>query len=165
MTRRRLPILAALLLGAFLPALWLVNARIPRPTHLGAHDGRLAPCPDSPNCVSSQSTRTESRVAPLPFSGPAESVPNRLKATLGRLPRTTLVREEPGYLHYEFRTLLCRYVDDVEFLVDGTAQVIHVRSASRLGYSDLGANRKRVETLRLLWQTDANGSPSMPRTP
>ena len=64
------------------------------------------------------------------------------------LDEANIVESSDGYLYAEFTSRLMRYVDDVEFLEDSTAGVIHVRSASRLGYSDLGANRKRIENIR-----------------
>lgn len=70
----------------------------------------------------------------------------RLKQVLARQPRTTIVTEAHNYLHVEFRSAILRFVDDVEFLVNDAA--IQVRSASRVGYSDFGVNRKRIETLR-----------------
>lgn len=69
---------------------------------------------------------------------------------MATLPRTRLVDEDDSYLHYEFTTLLLRFVDDVEFLFDETTKTIHFRSASRTGYSDLGVNRKRMEQVRTL---------------
>ncbi len=154
-TRRIRPFVVCVLVAAsLLPILWLVNARTPRPSGLGPSDGLLAPCPNSPNCVNSQSDPDRSRVEPMAFAGPQDAVIPRLKAMLTRIPRVTLVQENPGYLHYEFRTALFRFVDDVEFLVDGPAGVIHVRSASRLGYSDFGTNRRRVEAIRAMWQAE-----------
>jgi hypothetical protein len=54
----------------------------------------------------------------------------------------------PAYARYEFATPLLRDVDDVEFLLDAGERVIHVRSASRVGHADLGANRNRIERIR-----------------
>jgi len=136
--------------AAVLPVIWLINSRAPSPTRLGTTEGRLAACPDSPNCVSSQSDAAYSRIDPLPFTDSPESAHARLQSAIASIPRTRLVRKDDDYLHYEFRSLVCRFVDDIEFLVDRSAKVIHVRSASRLGYSDLGANRKRVELIRAL---------------
>ena len=73
-----------------------------------------------------------------------------LKAAIATLPRTKLVEEHESYLHYEFTSLLLRFVDDVEFLFDENTKTVHFRSASRLGYSDLGVNRKRMELVRAL---------------
>ena len=72
----------------------------------------------------------------------------RLKQVLLDEPRTTIVTEEGGHLHAETRSFLFRFIDDVEFMLDADNQVIHVRSASRTGYSDFGVNRRRVERLR-----------------
>lgn len=159
--RSRAWIVGGVLAGSLLPALWLLNARTQAPSGLGVHDGRLAACPDSPNCIHSQSLDSRARVEPLPYTGPAKAALARLKAHLSGQPRIRLIQESPGYLRYEFRTRLCRFVDDVEFLADEKAAVLHVRSASRLGYSDLGANRARVEALREWWQR-ASPSPEAP---
>ena len=119
-----------------------------RPMNLGVHDGRLAACPVSPNCVSSQSTDRDHAVAPFRFSGsPAEAMAN-LKKVLSDLPRASIVTATETYLHAEFTSALFRFVDDVEFWIDESAKTIHLRSASRVGSSDLGVNRKRVETIR-----------------
>lgn len=77
----------------------------------------------------------------------------RLIGILESLPQATIATREPNYLHVEFRSSLFGFVDDVEFLADEAANVIHVRSASRIGYSDGGTNRRRVEMLRALYQT------------
>lgn len=73
-----------------------------------------------------------------------------LKTVIAMLPRTKLVDEDASYLHYEFTSLLLRFVDDVEFLFDEATKTVHFRSASRMGYSDLGVNRKRMEQVRAL---------------
>lgn len=159
--RSRAWIVGGVLAGSLLPALWLINARTQAPSDLGVRDGRLAACPDSPNCVHSQTQDPRARVEPFPLRGPAEDALARLKTHLAGQPRTRLVQESPSYLRYEFRSRLCRFVDDVEFLADTKAAVLHVRSASRLGYSDLGANRARIESLRAWWQS-ANPSPEAP---
>lgn len=75
---------------------------------------------------------------------------HRLKDVIRSLPRTQLVEENEGYLHYEFTSLLLRFVDDVEFLFDEGTKTIHFRSASRTGYSDFGVNRRRMEEIRIL---------------
>ena len=135
-----------------LPAVLLVGCQGTRPANLGARDGRLLACPSSPNCVSSQAPDEGHRVAPLAYAGPIEGAMNRLRAIIRSLPRTAVVTDTGAYLHVEFTSALFRFVDDVEFLADGNAKVIHVRSASRLGTSDLGVNRKRVEEIRRRWQ-------------
>lgn len=117
-----------------------------RPTNLGARDGRLAPCKRSPNCVSSQADPAdrEHYIAPLAYGGSIAELRRALEA----LPRVTVIRAAPDYLYAEFRTPLLRYVDDVEFLKAG--ELLHVRSASRLGHRDFGVNRRRIEAIRAL---------------
>ena len=115
-----------------------------RPTSLGARNGRLAPCKRSPNCVSSQADPLDKEhyLAPLSYAGSIAD----LRKALETLDLATVVREERDYLYAEFRTPILRFVDDVEFLKDG--EVLHVRSASRLGRRDFKANRNRIEQLR-----------------
>ncbi len=146
MKKRRLIVLFAILLIAFL-GLQVLNAMSKPQAELGATDGQLAKCPDKPNCVSSQATGEHS-IEPLAFETDSATAWAALKAVVDEFPRTTVVTDQDVYMHCEFRTAIMRYVDDVEFLLDSEQSVIHVRSASRLGYSDLGANRKRVEKLR-----------------
>jgi uncharacterized protein (DUF1499 family) len=117
-----------------------------RPDNLGIRDGRLTECPGSPNCVSSQTVDERHRMAPLVFSDDPAPAFARLKQTLVGRGDTTIIEERPGYLRVEFRTTL--FVDDGEFLLDGQQRLIQVRSASRLGYSDLGKNRSRLEEIR-----------------
>jgi uncharacterized protein (DUF1499 family) len=117
-----------------------------RPANLGAKDGRLASCPASPNCVSSQAVDERHRIAPLAFSGDPDAAFARLKQVLIRRKDSTVIEEQTGYLRVELRTTF--FVDDSEFLLDRERQFIQVRSASRLGYSDLGKNRSRMEEIR-----------------
>jgi uncharacterized protein (DUF1499 family) len=126
-----------------------------RPKNLGVKGGALAACPTSPNCVSSRADDEKHRVAPFAFSGDPESAFAKLKLVLGMRSDTAIVEESPGYLRVELRTVL--FVDDGEFLLDRAAKVIQVRSASRIGYSDLGKNRSRLEDIRRQFQT-AEGS-------
>lgn len=119
-----------------------------RPTNIGVQAGKLASCPSSPNCVSSQSQDTVHKIDPLTYnSTPAEAMA-QLKSAIESQERTKIITETPNYIYAEFTSKLMGYVDDVEFYLDEAQKVIHVRSASRLGQSDLGVNRKRVETLR-----------------
>jgi uncharacterized protein (DUF1499 family) len=114
-----------------------------RPNNLGVKDGKLAACPGTPNCVNSQSDNPQSKIEPLP------AVPiSELKKIIDSMERTTIIEETNNYLYAEFKSKLMGFVDDVEFYLDEGANVIHVRSASRLGQSDLGVNRQRVEAIR-----------------
>lgn len=114
-----------------------------RPSNLGVKAGKLAPCPDTPNCVSSQSNDSEHAIDPLPYVSIAE-----IKKVVKNMERTTIIEETDNYLYAEFKSRLMGFVDDVEFHQDDVNQVVNVRSASRLGKSDLGVNRKRVESIR-----------------
>jgi uncharacterized protein (DUF1499 family) len=118
------------------------------PAALGARDGRLAPCPASPNCVSSQAADADHRIAPIAYTGDASDALATLARVIAAQPGATIVAQHDGYVYATFQTPLMGFVDDVEFVVDPAQRVIHVRSASRLGYRDFGVNRKRIETLR-----------------
>ncbi len=109
---------------------------------------KLKECPQSPNCVSSQSTDDLHRIEPLRYSGTSKEAMASLVVLLNSMKRAKIVIQTENYLHIEFTSALCQFVDDVEFVIDAQEKVIHVRSASRVGYSDLGANRKRVEKIR-----------------
>lgn len=141
-----------ILAGVSLAVLWIVImlwAKLtPTPTNLGVSQGRLAPCPETPNCVSSQATDAEHQVEAFPLNRNAPDSIETIAAVIRDMPRTTIVEQTPDYLRAEFTSRLFRFIDDVEFYASDAAQMMHVRSASRLGYSDLGANRKRVEQLR-----------------
>ena len=119
-----------------------------RPAHLGVKGDRLVPCPDSPNCVSSQSGNPEHFIDPIACRGSVEDCRRTLLDVLESMPRAKVVQSKDRYLHVEFTSAVLRFVDDVEFFFDDAAALIQVRSASRLGYSDLGVNRKRVEKIR-----------------
>ena len=120
------------------------------PSNLGVTDGRLAPCPRSPNCVASQAAPTDAAhfIAPIAFKGDAGAAWRALRQTVAASERVKIVEERDGYLRAEFTTKFIGFVDDVELLLDPPARVIHVRSASRLGYRDFGVNRARIEALR-----------------
>jgi uncharacterized protein (DUF1499 family) len=108
----------------------------------------LAPCPSSPNCVSTTAQDQEHAIAPFRFATSRTEAQEALKAIVLSMPRTRLVEVDESYQHYEFTSLLLRFVDDVEFLFDEATKTVHFRSASRTGYSDLGVNRRRMEEIR-----------------
>jgi uncharacterized protein (DUF1499 family) len=110
----------------------------------------LGPCPSSPNCVSTQAQDAGHAIAPFRYRKSRAEAKEVLKEVIRSLPRTKLLEEDESYLHYEFTSLLLRFVDDVEFLFDDETKTIHFRSASRTGYGDMGVNRKRMEQVRIL---------------
>jgi uncharacterized protein (DUF1499 family) len=155
----RWPIIAALTVLA-LPLAALIGGQAGwfegrAPTDLGVHDGRLkAPAP-TPNSVSSQvdlwpglAHREATRIAPLALAGDGPATIGRIRAIVTGMPGARLVSERPDYLYVQFRTRWLGFVDDAEFWSDPAAQVIQVRSASRLGERDLGVNRARIEAIR-----------------
>jgi uncharacterized protein (DUF1499 family) len=104
-----------------------------RPNNLGIKNGELAPCPSSPNCVSTKAQDTKHAIEPIPI--------------IRSMPRISIVKTTDDYLQVEFASAVFRFVDDVEFYLDNTDKTIQFRSASRLGYSDFGVNRKRMEEI------------------
>jgi len=107
----------------------------------------LAPCPDSPNCVSTKSKDPDRAMTPLPYIKSGKESMDRLLEIVRSMKRTAIVSATPSYLHVEFRSTLFRFVDDVEFILDDSARLIHFRSASRTGYYDFGVNRKRMKEI------------------
>ena len=118
-----------------------------KPASLGLEDGKLTECPNSPNCVSTQTDQTTKQMASLKYSGDSEEAMQRLREILKSMPRTRIVSRTNVYLHVEVRSLWMRYADDVEFLIDEEQKQIHFRSASRVGHSDLGVNRNRMQDI------------------
>jgi len=135
------------LLGSLLVVFFLSGCSGSRPPTLGVKDNRLSSCPASPNCVSSQSDDEKHRIDSIRFPTTPTEALARLKEIVRGMERTIVVRETPDYFHAEFRTFL-GFVDDVEFYADESQKVIHLRSASRVGYWDLGVNRRRMESIR-----------------
>ena len=119
-----------------------------RPADLGVRNGNLKAPPSSPNAVSSQATGGYHQIAPLAYKGPQDQAMKALKAFIEGTPNTRIVEMKPDYLYAEYASALMGFVDDVEFYFPPKGKIIHVRSASRLGYSDLGVNRKRIEAIR-----------------
>ncbi len=136
-------ILAVLLLVGFFLLRWLLPAISPAPDGLGIENGRLSPCPDSPNCVSTFADDAEHGMEAWRIKGKT-AVYETLLEHLSAMPNVTIITTEPNYIHAEFRTPFLRLIDDVEFVVDSQNEQINFRSASRLGYSDFGLNRKRM---------------------
>ena len=113
------------------------------PQDIGVRDGRLIACPESPNCVSSYESSEEHAIAAL------DGNLNQVQQILVAMDGANIVEQSNNYLYAEFTSSLMGYVDDVEFLYDAASNTTQVRSASRVGYSDMGANRSRVEAIRM----------------
>ncbi len=137
-------LLALLLAGAMSPLFCACAAPSPQ---TGLVDNRLRPCPDSPNCVNSDALSGQARIEPLAYKGSPERAWQNLKEAIGET-GGKIVDENSGYLWVVYTSAIMRFKDDVEFRLDQSVQAIQVRSASRVGYWDLGANRRRVEQIR-----------------
>ncbi len=124
-----------------------------RPSTIGPKAGLLRPCPGTPNCVCSHDQGRDG-IPPLTFTDSKEAALQRLEKVLLSMDGCRLITRSDKYLHAEFRTRWLGFVDDFEAVIqvapaESTAMgELHVRSASRLGHSDFGVNRKRVERIR-----------------
>ena len=118
------------------------------PGNLGINNGRLADCPGCPNCTSSQAADAKHIIEPIVYTETRKDALRTLVRVLETWPGTTFVKQTDSYVYVECRSKFFGFVDDVEFYFPDKEAVIHVRSASRLGYSDLGVNRKRIEAIR-----------------
>ena len=119
-----------------------------RPVNLGIKDGRLTNCPSTPNCVSSDASNSAQSIPSFQLSvAPADGW-RALRALLEELPRVKIITANEDYIHAECSSAFFGFVDDLELHLRASQNLIAVRSASRLGHSDFGVNRKRVENLR-----------------
>lgn len=109
-------------------------------------------CPSKPNCVSSIDKRRKHFIEPLRFVDSVKDAQYRLLNILSELKGARVVTAEDNFIKAEFTSIFFRFVDDVEFYYDDRHKVIHIKSASRVGYSDLGVNRRRVEKIRKLFK-------------
>lgn len=137
--------------GIVLFVLWRWAPRGEAPP-LGIRDGRLSPCPASPNAVSSTADDESHAIEPLATRGRMDQAWIHCRSAVTAEPGSRLVHESPGYMRFEITTRWLRFVDDLEFLADPGSGRIQVRSGSRIGYSDLGTNRRRVERIRVRHQ-------------
>lgn len=118
---------------------------------LGIDDSKLMPCPKTPNCVSSQAHDEKHYIEAISYSGTRQAAHDRLLQIIRSEKRTEILVDQENYIRVEFTSALFRFVDDVEFYFPkekADEKLIHVRSASRIGSSDLGVNRKRIERIR-----------------
>jgi len=136
-------------------AVLLIGCTGSRPTRLGVTSGKFIPCPDSPNCVSSQDPDQSHSIEPLVYKGSPEEAGTRLLGVIQGIKRAKLVTAQERYLHVEFTSAVFRFVDDAEFFIDDNQKLIHLRSAARLGYYDFGVNRKRMEKIREMFNKAA----------
>ncbi len=132
---------------AALPVIKNIFAGSP-PDNLGIHDGNLANCPASPNCVVSQNGDEIHAIAPIPYHGDLVTARATLLKVLSVVPRTTIVEQTDSYIRVASESRIMGFIDDAEFYFPNDENIIQVRSASRLGETDLGVNRRRLEQIR-----------------
>ena len=118
------------------------------PVGLGLVDNRLAPCPGTPNCVCSEDSAGDDRIAPLTFAPTGSEQAWRLAQRVVQDLGGTVEKVTNDYLWATFSSRVFGFVDDLELRLVPQGEIIQVRSASRVGYSDFGVNRRRVESLR-----------------
>ena len=123
-----------------------------KPEYIGKDMTAPSPCPDSPNCVSTLAIDAEHGIKSIAYTGTQEEAHQKITEIILGMDRSEIQASEPHYIYATYTTFLMRFVDDVEFFFDDTLKVIHFRSASRLGYSDMGVNRKRMEKIRSQFQ-------------
>ena len=133
----------------FIAARLYVAFGVPAPRNLGVNNGQLSPCPDTPNCVSTQapSTDAEHFMPSIPYAQDASFVMTQVLRAVSSMPRTTIVKQDDIYLHVEFRSPTMGFPDDVEFYIDDANKLLHFRSAARMGRGDMGVNRQRMTEL------------------
>ncbi|MEM9411115.1 MAG: DUF1499 domain-containing protein [Planctomycetota bacterium] len=128
--------------------MFMLSLSAARPANLGVSNGQLNELPESPNAVSSQTEDPSRRIEPIAYSAGQGEVINLIVSIIEDQPRTNIVSCTEDYVHAEYTSLIFRFVDDVEFYLDDNQKLIHFRSASRVGHSDLGTNQRRMEDLR-----------------
>ena len=129
--------------------LWSTSGgSVPRPDNLGLKNNLLLTCPKSPNCVLSQASDPKHQIHPIHYTSSVEIAKEKLIKVIQSMDGTRIITQNKVYWHVEFTTRWLRFVDDVEFYFPESEALIHLRSASRSGYWDLGVNRKRVEKIR-----------------
>jgi uncharacterized protein (DUF1499 family) len=137
-----LAILLTLFIGFMLPAVtWA--------TGLGVTSGYLSPCANTNNCVVSQNTDAKHAIDPIIYHVDRDQARETLLKVITVVPRTEVMEQTDNYIHAISKSRIFKFVDDVEFYLPNDEPVIHIRSASRVGESDLGVNRRRMEQIRL----------------
>ena len=119
----------------------------------GLINGKLAKCPFSPNCVSSQTESKKHFIEPFIIKNPVKDF-KKIETILKNQSNISIINADTNYIHAECKTSIFKFTDDLEFLLDKKNNICHIRSASRFGYSDLGKNRKRVEQIRKLFELE-----------
>ena len=146
------------LIGAILMLWGISGCSESRPKNLGLKNNLLAACPKNPNCVLSQKSDPKHQIQPIRYKGSVEDAKERLNQVILSMDDTRIITQYAVYWHIEFTTRWLRFIDDVEFYFVESEALIHLRSASRLGYWDFGVNRKRMKAIRSQFEKLAKDS-------
>lgn len=122
------------------------------PDNLGIQDQHLSPCPSSPNCVISQEGDASHAIAPIVYHTDLDTARETVLKVLSVVPRSKIIEQTDNYIYFQSSSAIMGFIDDGEFYFPPDEKIIHVRSASRIGDSDLGVNRRRIEQIRLALQ-------------
>ncbi|WBW99203.1 DUF1499 domain-containing protein [Oceanirhabdus sp. W0125-5] len=131
--------------------LFMYSKNTQQPNNLGIKNGRLTPLPNKPNCVSTQTTMGGKKIIPLPFKDNLVKSREEILCIIKSFPNTNIIEMKEDYIYVVFKTYRMKFYHDVEFYFDIKNKAIHYRSASRVGYSDLGLNRKRYNIIRNMY--------------
>ena len=119
-----------------------------RPDDIGSAPYGLRGCPKSPNCVSSEAKDIQHAIESFRLKGDYNVNWPLVQNEIASMPRWAVITTTDTYIHVECKSRIFRFVDDLELYLNSSNGIISIRSASRIGYSDFGANRRRVELLR-----------------
>lgn len=115
---------------------------------IGLMDGKLLACPKTPNCVSTNHRDLNRLMMPVEYKGLSlDEAKAILFDVLKTLPKTEVIKDEGSYVHAKAKTVVFEYIQDVEFLFEDEAKELHFRSASRVGYTDFGSNKRRMQSV------------------
>ena len=135
------------ILAVVLILIIVMTAKNMKTPELGVENGLFKPLSSKPNGVSTQAKDEDKLVEPLPFSGDLESTKTLIIEVCKSYGEVKIIKEERNYIHIVFTTGKMKYKDDAEFYLDEKNQLVHYRSESRIGYSDMGLNRDRYDAL------------------
>lgn len=121
------------------------------PEKRGVHQGNLLPCSSKPNCVSTAPGDTKHFISPIEYTSSREQAIDEVENFLQKQEKFRIKENDAGYFWVECSSSLFGFVDDLEIYFPADTKRVFIRSASRLGYSDLGVNRKRVEQIRTVF--------------
>lgn len=121
-----------------------------KPKGIGLNNGKFYDCPDSPNCINTMASANDKihYSEPISYQGSLQEAKLKILNIINSTPRTKILDESENYIHAIYISKMMKFVDDVQFYFDDNTKLIHIRSASRVGYSDLGVNRKRVDMIK-----------------